>query len=156
MPAISGSYLRESAHFAILPFVAVTDIIPELLTVGTLASSAFGVYFERIRKRIERAEPEQIESVATEAAAQVDVEAAPPAASGRAWDDEITISSQDLKKLLGAAVNDGAVAAITAMKGELTVERKQDRRAALRANVAFFIAGIMATVAITLYVHPLT
>lgn len=135
--------------------MAVTDIIPELLTAGTLASSAIGYYFERIRKKIEREEPAQIESVATEAVAKISTEPPASVSPGTSPAEKIVISGNDLQKLLDTAVSDGAGAAISAMKGELADERKRDRRASLRANVAFFIAGIMATVAITLYVHPL-
>jgi len=136
--------------------MAVTDIIPELLTAGTLASSGIGYYFERIRKKIEREEPAQIESVATEAAAKINVEPPASISPGPRPAEKILISGNDLQGLLDTAVSDGAVAAISAMKGELAEERQRDRRASLRANVAFFVAGIMATVAITLYVHPLS
>jgi hypothetical protein len=137
-----------------MPMSAVADIIPELLTVGTLASSAIGFYFERIRKRIEREEPAQIESAAEEALAGVIAE--PPApVPETGHDDKATISNEDLEKLLDSALGKGASTAIAAMKDELTAERKKDRRAAFRANIAFFIAGVMATVAITLYVHPI-
>lgn len=142
-------------NFGIILFMgSITDIIPELLTVGTFASSAIGFYFERIRKKIEREEPTQIEAAAADAVAEVCVE--PPASAPEVGQGgDISISRPDLEKLLDSAVDKGASTAIEAMKAELGTEKIRDRRAAFRANIAFFVGGVMASVAITLYVHPL-
>jgi hypothetical protein len=132
--------------------MAVIDFIPELLTAATAASGVVGVYYERLRKRIERQEPAKIEQVANEAVADVRLEPTvliPPVPGQQ---DRLTVSRTELQELLDTAVG----TAVTAMKGELAVERKQDRRAALRAGIAFCITGILASAAITLYVHPLT
>jgi hypothetical protein len=128
--------------------VGATDFIPELLSLGTVASSAVGYYYDRIRRRKEHEEPARIELAATEAVAGAVAGAAErpsisiPSAGG--YSDTIATS---------AKVIEDAVA--TAVKSELAASRKQDRRASLRSNLAFFVAGVMASVAITLYIHPL-
>jgi hypothetical protein len=131
--------------------MAVIDFIPELLTVATAASGVVGVYYERLRKRIERQEPAQIEQVANEAVADVKLEPTVLIHPEQDQEDKLAVSRTELQELLDSAVG----AAVTAMKDELAIERRKDRRAGFRASVAFFIMGIMATVAITLYVHPL-
>jgi hypothetical protein len=130
--------------------VGAIDFLPELLTVGTAASSVVGVYFDRLRKRIERTEPAQMERVANEAVAEVRLEPS-EVTSSVPEGDQLTVSRKELQDLLENAVG----TAVTAMKTELSTERKQDRRAGMRSSIAFFIAGILASAAITLYVHPL-
>jgi hypothetical protein len=152
---LSSSYhlltLNNSDGLVALPAMVVIDFIPELLTVGTAASSVVGVYFDRLRKKIEREEPEDIERAANEAVAEAQLEPiahVPPPANA---DGSVTVSQTELQGLLENAVG----AAVAGIKSELATERMKDRRAGFRSNLAFFITGILASAAITLYVHPI-
>ena len=147
--------MLSSGGFGSLLIMGAIDFIPELLTVGTAVSSVFGFYFDRIRKNIERDEPAQMDRVATAAVAEADLKAAEAPLSVHEENGQLTVSREDLQKLLDEAAQAAAGTVVTAMKGELSAERRKDRRAGFRSGMAFFIAGIFASAAITLYVHPL-
>ena len=118
--------------------MAAIDFIPELLTVGTFASSFVGLYFDRIRKRIERDEPKDVERAANQAvadnAAEVQLKPVAQMPSAVIKDGEVTLSEKDLQSLLDNVVTSAVGAAVAGMKSELSVERVKDRRAGFRRN----------------------
>lgn len=119
------------------------DVIPALLTAGAAATSSLGVYFDRLRKKKEREEPTRVEDAATKAVSEVTEQppVAIPALHGHP--DAVVGSTEEI------------TAAVTRAIGkELEDFQKQSGRKALIPNSLFFAAGIMATIAITLFVHP--
>jgi hypothetical protein len=121
------------------------EAITSLVTaVGAVASSGVGVYFDRIRKRREHEEPALVEDAAAEAVAGVMGEPSVPVAqaSGHAG---AALATQD--EVIADAVS-------KAVRRELATYQRKSGRAAFKSGMGFFIAGILATIAITLYVHP--
>jgi hypothetical protein len=133
----------------------VIDFIPELLTVGTAASGIVGLYFDRLRKGIERGEPHEIERAANNAVTEAQLEPVAEVALEVNEDGKVVLSQKELQGIMENAMEAAVGTAVTGMKTELAAERAKDRRAGFRSNLAFFIAGIMASAAITLYLHPI-
>ena len=118
------------------------DAIPALLTAGAAATSGLGVFFDRLRKKTEREEPQRVEDAATDAVSEV-TEKSPAGIAVHGHSDAIVGSAEEIK-----------VAVAGAVRIELEAAQKRSGRKALISNSLFFIAGVMATIAITLYVHP--
>jgi hypothetical protein len=124
-------------------------IDPETITsivtaVGAVGSSGIGVYFDRIRKRREREEPSLVEDAAVEAVTEAIVE--PPVSVAQApGHPGVALATQEdaIAKAVSAAV-----------RTELATYQKKSDRTAFKSGMGFFIAGILATIAITLFVHP--
>lgn len=123
---------------------AITSLVTAL---GAVASSGVGVYFDRIRKRREREEPALVQDAAVEAVSGAIVEPPVPVgqASGHAGHGGAALATQE--DMIAQAVS-------RAVRTELATYQKKSGRAAFKSGMGFFIAGILATIAITLYVHP--
>jgi hypothetical protein len=120
------------------------DLVPALLTAGTAVTSALGVYFDRLRKKKEREEPARVQQAANEAVSEVTEPPAEPILQIHGHSDAVVGSAEEIKAAVAEAV-----------RKELADAQKRSSRSALVSNSLFFVAGIMATIAITLFVHPL-
>ncbi len=120
---------------------AITSIVT---AVGAVASSGLGVYFDSIRKRRNREEPALVEEAATEAVSEAIAEPAIPVVQAPGHPGTAVVSQEEA---IAKAVS-GAV------RIELAAAQKRSDRAALKSGLFFFVGGILATIAITLYVHP--
>ena len=120
---------------------AITSIVT---AVGAIASSSVGVYFDYVRKRRKREEPALVEEAAAEAVSEAIEE--PPASAVQATGHQGTaVASQE--KVIATAVSE-------AVRKELAIAQKRSDRAAFKSGMFFFVAGVLATIAITLFVHP--
>jgi hypothetical protein len=126
-----------------LAFVIDPDVLPALLAAGTAVTSSLGVYFDRLRKRKEQEEPARVEQAANEAVSQVTEQPSVPVPSLHGHSDAIVGSAEEIK-----------VAVADAVRKELAAAQKRSARGVLVSNSLFFVAGVMATIAITLFVHP--
>jgi len=112
--------------------------------VGAVASSSVGAYFDYIRKRRKREEPALVEEAATEAVAEAIAES-PIFAEQATASARTAVASQE--EVIAKAVS-------VAVRKELAVAQKKSDRSAFKSGLFFFVAGVLATIAITLYVHP--
>jgi hypothetical protein len=120
---------------------AITSIVT---AVGAVGSSGIGVYFDRIRKRREREEPSLVENAAVEAVA------------GAVAERPVSVAQVPGHPGAALATQEEAIAQAVsvAVRAELATYQKKSDRTAFKSGMGFFIAGILATIAITLYVHP--
>jgi hypothetical protein len=111
--------------------------------IGALATSGLGIYFDLRRKRREGKASGQAKEAAAEAVS--DAIEKPPVFIGsvHGHPDSVVASAEEITNLVTQSV--GKVVADAT---------KQSTRSAFLSGFFFFIAGVLATIAITLYVHP--
>jgi hypothetical protein len=123
----------------------LVDLVPILATFGTLASGAVGAYFERSRKNLQDEEPQGIETAAIAAIEREEAgQAAVVAPVSGTNVIPPGISAEDLAAAVGRSV-----------RAELKAANERAERASMKVNAAFFVTGILASVAVTLFIHPL-
>lgn len=59
------------------------------------------------------------------------------------------------RRVLAALSDEQQVAIIRALRDEMAAEGKKAARTSLWSNLLFFVAGVLASIAVTLLVHPL-
>jgi hypothetical protein len=124
--------------------MAALDVLPEILTAASALSSVAGVFLERIRRIRKKEETLRIEKVATDAVLEVSEKSTVSTPVIHGHSDTVVASATEIRDAVSAAVGQA-----------LTDARKEDRRYGMLVTTAFFIAGILATIVITLLVHPL-
>lgn len=120
---------------------AITSIVT---AIGALGSTSIGFYFNGLRRRRRDEEPARVEEAAVEAVS--DVIADPPPSVTQKPGRSITATEPQIDEITKAVV--AAVGTV------FDKTRKKSDRAAFVTALSFFLAGILATIAITLYVHP--
>jgi hypothetical protein len=121
--------------------MVLVDLAPVLATLGTLLSGAVGAYFDRSRKNLQDQEPDRIE---TAAIAAIEREEASQVAPGSGVVTASGMSAKEFAAEVGRTV-----------RAELEAANKRAGRASMKVNAAFFVAGVLASVAVTLFIHPL-
>ncbi len=124
--------------------MALLDIVPLMTGLGAFVSSGVGLFFDRRRKRQELAEPALLEQSAVDAVdrmSEVAPDSIPPV---HGHHDQIVGSKSGMVDAMTAAIRD-----------EFKRAGKRSMRVNIYMNLAVFVAGVCATVTITLLVHPL-
>jgi hypothetical protein len=118
-------------------------IVSIITAAGAIGSSYAGVYFQRLRQRLRHEEPVLVEEAAAEAVSEALSE--PPIQQAQASGHPVSavVSKEEIIA--------GVVAAVGA---QLKQSESRNRRAEFKSGMWFFVAGILATIAITLWVHP--
>ena len=124
--------------------MALVDIAPIATGAVTLATSAFGLLLERRKRRVQDDEPAAIEIIAVEA--MTSVSETPPRAVTmiHGHDDPVLVSVEEMKEVVA-----------TAVAAELKKANKNSQRSSIIIGLIFFVAGIFASVTVTLLIHPL-
>jgi hypothetical protein len=120
---------------------AITSIVT---AVGAVASTSVGAYFDIIRKRRKREEPALVKEAAAEAVSETIAE--PPISVVQALGHSATAEATQ-EETIAKAVSD-------AVEKVVDAAQKKSDRAAFKSGLFFFVAGVLATIAITFYVHP--
>jgi hypothetical protein len=124
--------------------MAALDVLPEILAAASALSSVAGIFLERIRRAREKEETLRIEKVAGDAVLDVSERSPTSTPVIHGHPDTVVASETEIRDAVSAAVGQA-----------LADARKEDRRYGMLVTIAFFVASILATIVITLLVHPL-